>query len=57
VGSGVRPAVEVGFVVRHVFGGDDGAEAAARIDRNVDRLPGLRGLSLIKHAREKLAAA
>ena len=54
VGTGVRPREEVTFLVRHLFGDDAGAAAAARIDRNIDRLPGLEGLSLVSGAREAL---
>jgi hypothetical protein len=57
VGSGVRPEAEVAFVVRYLFGDLAGADAAARIDRNVARLPGLENLSLITDACEALAAA
>jgi hypothetical protein len=57
VGTGVRPHEEVSFLVRHLFGDEDGAAVAARIDRNIDRLPGLEGLSLITTARATLAAA
>lgn len=52
VGTGVRPRDETDFVVRYLFDGTDGAAAAARIDRNIDRLPGLEGLALIARARE-----
>ena len=34
------PTEEVGFLVRYLFDGKDGAAAASRIDRRVDRLPG-----------------
>ena len=54
VGTGVRPRSEVAFVVGYLFGDDEGAAAAARIDRNVDRLPGLAGLHLASTARQKL---
>lgn len=50
VGTGVRPDSEVRFLITHLFGGADGAAAAARIDRHVDRLPGLAGLGLVTHA-------
>jgi hypothetical protein len=56
VGTGVRPPDEVSFMVRYLFGDDDGATAAERIDRNVDRLPGLAGLSLAEKARRAAAA-
>ncbi len=50
VGSGVMPAEEVQFLARYLFGGLEGAQAAARIDRRVDRLPGLAGLNLLATA-------
>ncbi len=46
VGSDIMPAAEVAFVVGYLFSGDDGRSMAERIDRRVDRLPGLQGLSL-----------
>ena len=54
VGAGVMPADEVRFVSRHLFGGDDGLEAARRIDRRIHRLPGLAGLDLLQRAGERL---
>jgi hypothetical protein len=48
VGSGVMPEEEVRFLARHLFGGTEGIEAARRIDRQIDRLPGLRGLHLLE---------
>ncbi len=56
VGSGVRPRHEVEFVVRHLFGGRAGGDAAARIDRHLDRLPGLAGLGLVARARQRFGA-
>ncbi|MGH7735181.1 MAG: ferritin-like domain-containing protein, partial [Gemmatimonadales bacterium] len=50
VGTGVMPRAEVRFLVRHLFGDADGLGAARRIDRQVDRLPGLRGLHLVEAA-------
>jgi hypothetical protein len=52
VGSNVMPAEETNFLVTHLFAGDDGAAMAARIDRRIDALPGLRGLDLITQVRE-----
>ena len=51
VGSGVMPPSEVGFLVRYLFEGDDGASMAARIDRRISALPGLEGLSLVAGVR------
>lgn len=50
VGAGVMPVAEVDFLARHLFGGDDGRAAARRIDRQIDRLPGLAGLRLVERA-------
>jgi hypothetical protein len=57
VGTGVRPEAEVGALVRYLFGDEAGAQAAARIDRQVDRLPGLAGLDLAARARTRYLAA
>jgi hypothetical protein len=50
VGAGVMPEPEVSFVTRYLFGDAAGFGAALRIDRQVDRLPGLEGLHLVEHA-------
>jgi hypothetical protein len=50
VGSGVVPDREVNFLRSYLFGGQDGREIAERIDRRVDRLPGLEGLHLLRGA-------
>jgi hypothetical protein len=50
VGAGVMPPGEVRFLSRYLFGDDAGLEVARRIDRQVDRLPGLEGLHLLEHA-------
>jgi hypothetical protein len=57
VGSDVMPPGEVRFMVHHLFGDDSGMDAAERIDRNVDRLPGLGGLHLIRGAAARYDAA
>jgi hypothetical protein len=57
VGSDVMPPDEVRFMVQHLFGDDGGLDAAERIDRNVDRLPGLEGLHLIRGAAARYDAA
>ncbi|NND74001.1 MAG: ferritin-like domain-containing protein [Ilumatobacter sp.] len=51
VGSTVMPKAETDHLVRTLFGGDDGAAMAGRIDRRVDRLPGLAGLGLVEGVR------
>jgi hypothetical protein len=56
VGSDVMPDEEVWFVNNHLFGGEDGRAAVERIDRHIDRLPGLEGLHLATRASERLAA-
>jgi hypothetical protein len=50
VGSSVMPAEETAFLLQHLLGGAEGRAAALRIDRNVDRLPGLAGLGLVTKA-------
>lgn len=51
------PDTEVHFLVNHLFGDEGGLEAARRIDRQIDRLPGLDGLSLVEKAVDKSKAA
>lgn len=50
VGSGLMPGSETAFLVRHLFADEDGTSAAARLDRQIDRLPGLAGLGLVSGA-------
>jgi len=56
VGSGVVPDREVDFLRTYLFGDQDGLAMADRIDRRVDRLPGLGGLHLLQGAVSGLAA-
>ena len=55
VGSGVMPHEETVHLITYLFGDDEGAEMARRIDRRIDRLPGLSGLALIDGARRDYA--
>ncbi len=48
VGAGVMPTSEVRHVVGHLFADAEGRAVAARIDRRIDRLPGLAGLGLMR---------
>jgi hypothetical protein len=57
VGHGVRPPEETDFVIRHLFASSEGAVAADRIDRQVDRLPGLSGLGLVSGAAHRVRVA
>jgi hypothetical protein len=50
VGTGVVPDQEVDFLRTYLFGDSDGKAMAERIDRRVDRLPGLGGLNLLQGA-------
>jgi hypothetical protein len=50
VGSGVMPDEEVTFLSTYLFGGCEGRVMVERIDRRVDRLPGLEGLDLMRGA-------
>jgi hypothetical protein len=57
VGTGVMPEPEVKFLVNNLFGDAEGLAAARRIDRAVERLPGLEGLHLIEAAVDELTMA
>ena len=50
VGSGVVPDQEVRFLSTYLFGDPEGQAMADRIDRRVDRLPGLECLNLLRGA-------
>jgi hypothetical protein len=56
VGSGVMPQDEVNFLLHHLFADPTGLAAAQRIDRQIDRLPGLEGLHLVEQSVAQLAA-
>ena len=53
VGSGVMPAAETEFLAGHLFAGEEGRQMVRRIDRRIDRLPGLAGLHLLEGAVER----
>jgi hypothetical protein len=53
VGAGVMPAAETRHLAQHLFGDEAGRQVAARIDRRIDRLPGLAGLDLVSTAVRK----
>jgi hypothetical protein len=53
VGAGVMPESEVRFLTSFLFGDPDGLAAADRIDKNLDRFPGLQGLGLVRRAVEQ----
>lgn len=57
VGSTIMPRSEVDFVVDYCFGGDEGRKLAQRIDRRMDRLPGLAGLGLAEGTIETYGSA
>ena len=44
------PPAEVDHLIGFLFGDDDGQAMAERIDRRIDRLPGLKGLHLVANA-------
>jgi hypothetical protein len=50
VGSDVMPPAEVGHLIGFLFGDAEGKAMAERIDRRIDRLPGLAGLHLVARA-------
>lgn len=57
VGAGVMAEAEVEFLVNHLFGDTGGRAGAQRIDRAIDRLPGLGGLHLVETAVDQLTKA
>ncbi len=50
VGAGIMPAGEVDHLTTWLFGGPGGDEAAARVDRQISRLPGCADLDLLQRA-------
>jgi hypothetical protein len=56
VGATVMPRSEVNHVIGYLFGDPEGLDIALRIDRRIDRLPGLAGLGLAVAARDTYAA-
>ena len=52
VGAGVMPEPEVAFMTRYLFDDEAGESMVDRIDRRIDRLPGLEGLGLLRGALE-----
>jgi hypothetical protein len=50
VGAQVMPRPETEHLVRTLFSGPDGQAAAERVDRRIDRLPGLDGMGLMAGA-------
>lgn len=57
VGAGLMPAPEVDHMATYLFGDDGGRAAAARIDRCIDRLPGLAGMNLVSQRLARLTGA
>ena len=41
---------EIRFLATYLFGDEQGRNAASRVDRHIDRLPGLQGLHLLDRA-------
>ena len=56
VGASVMPVDDTRHLVRTLFTGDEGRAVADRIDRRVDRLPGLEGLGLMERSLAQYAA-
>lgn len=57
VGSGLMPEEEVEHLARHLFSGDEGCAAVDRVDRRVQALPGMEGLTLLAGAAHRLGVA
>ncbi len=53
VGSKVMPSGETEFLVRYLFSDLQGIKATRRIDRRIDRLPGLGGMNLTRRWFER----
>jgi rubrerythrin len=51
VGTGVRPQRETDFVIGHLFGGENGLQAAREMDSTIGELPGLEGVTIAVEAR------
>jgi hypothetical protein len=51
------PQRETDHLIGQLFGGDDGASMAQRIDRRLSRLPGLDALGLVTSERNRTALA
>lgn len=56
VGSGVMPTDEIRFLIGYLFSDGRGRAIAERIDRHIDRLPGLDGLHLVERQVDEMAA-
>lgn len=56
VGSSVMPPEESAHLARYLMSGPDGLAVARRIDRRVDRLPGLGGMGLLERSVSSLGA-
>jgi hypothetical protein len=48
VGSGVVPTSELRFLATYLFAGDEGRQAARRVDETIRRLPGFAGVRLLE---------
>ncbi len=57
VGAGVMPKAEVGHLTNYLFADEEGRATVARLDRHVDRLPGLSGLKLLETSVDRYAVA
>jgi hypothetical protein len=57
VGAGVMPEPELAHLTRYLFNSDEGRAVAARVDRHIDRLPGLQELHLLEGSVGRYAAA
>ncbi len=48
VGSGVQPESETRFLAAYLFSGDDGRDAARKVDDHIRQLPGFAGAALLE---------
>lgn len=57
VGAGVMPIAETRHLLHFLLGDSEGRRTLARIDEQVDRLPGLSGLNLLRRAAARYRIA
>lgn len=57
VGSSIMPDEEVRHVMGHIMGGPEGLVAVRKIDKNISRLPGMEGLTIVEDALVKRGIA
>lgn len=57
VGSTIMPKSETSWILGYLLGGSEGTKAIRKIDSDIDELPGLAGMSLMRTAVSKYGVA